>query len=250
MLSRPELVLFHCTFIALKARNNLTVNMDPREYKFPNEKRLFQAYVSSFQLLIPQTLSSRLTQIHRQIIDDGYQHSLIVYEDTRTRGMRLHAAVWDGELRACPVWTAFGRFGYPFRPHHHPPFTTTTSLPVLTRIQVTHQSASSRWLTRKSKHCVWINEIKLYVFCDKYNEAKMRRNKVGAFEIHFVSDEGTLRYPSSPPDPLPQQSCCSALAPARRLSFHAEERRHKTAAGRFKEVFYPPPASEPPGDGD
>ncbi|KAH8788459.1 hypothetical protein F5883DRAFT_5748 [Diaporthe sp. PMI_573] len=136
-----ELVLFHCTFIALKARNNLTVNMDPREYKFPNEKRLFQA----------------------QIIDDDYQHSLVVYEDTRTRGMRLHAAVWDGELRACPVWTAF----------------------------VTYQSASSRWIARKSKHCVWINEIKLYVFCDKYKEANMRRNKVRAFEIHFVSDEGT-----------------------------------------------------------
>lgn len=44
-VSRPELVLFHCTFIALKARNNLTVNMDPRECKFPNEKRLYQAYV-------------------------------------------------------------------------------------------------------------------------------------------------------------------------------------------------------------
>ncbi|POS77013.1 hypothetical protein DHEL01_v204590 [Diaporthe helianthi] len=156
-----ELVLFHCTFIALKARNHLTVSMDPREYKFPNEKRLFQA----------------------QIIDDDYQHSLVVYEDNRTRGMRLHAAVWDGELRACPVWTAF----------------------------VTHQSASSRWITHKSKHCVWINEIKLYVFCDKYKEANMRRNKVGAFEIHFVSDE---------------------------------------AAGRFKEVFCPAPASEPPGDGD
>lgn len=38
---------------------------------------------------------------------------------------------------------------------------------------------------------MWINEIKLYVFCDKYKEANMRRNKVGAFEIRFVSDEGT-----------------------------------------------------------
>lgn len=46
----------------------------------------------------------------RQIIDDDYQHSLIVYEDTRTQGMRLHAAVWNGELRTCPVWTAFGTF--------------------------------------------------------------------------------------------------------------------------------------------
>lgn len=126
--------------------------------------------------------------------------------------MRLHAAVWDGELRACPVWTAFGTFGYPHSPIaiiHHPPPPLTRPGPcpqnqaLLTRIQVTHQSASSRWLTRKSKHCVWINEIKLYVFCDKYKEANMRRNKVGAFEIHFVSDEGTLRYPSGPPSPLP-----------------------------------------------
>lgn len=35
-------------------------------------------------------------------------HSLIVYEDQMTKGLRLHAAVWDGELRQCPVWTAFG----------------------------------------------------------------------------------------------------------------------------------------------
>lgn len=46
--------------------------------------------------------------LHRQIIDDGYKHSLIVFEDLQTRGIRLHAAVWDGELRQCPVWTAFG----------------------------------------------------------------------------------------------------------------------------------------------
>lgn len=43
-----------------------------------------------------------------QIIDDGFKHSLIVYEDMQSRGLRLHAAVWEGELRQCPVWTAFG----------------------------------------------------------------------------------------------------------------------------------------------
>lgn len=47
-MSRAELVLFHCTFLALKARNSLTVNVDPREYKFPDEKRLFQACVVPF----------------------------------------------------------------------------------------------------------------------------------------------------------------------------------------------------------
>lgn len=61
----------------------------------------------------------------------------------------------------------------------------------------------------------------------------MRRNKVGAFEIHFVSDEGTwlMSLPASPR--------------VRRLS-----KETKTAAGRFKEVFYPAPASEPPDDGE
>lgn len=41
-------------------------------------------------------------------MDDGYKHSLVVYEDQQTHGVRLHAAVWDGELKQCPVWTTFG----------------------------------------------------------------------------------------------------------------------------------------------
>jgi len=49
-----------------------------------------------------------------QIIDDGFKHSLIVYDDQQTGGIRLHAAVWDGELRQCPVWTAFGKESCPW----------------------------------------------------------------------------------------------------------------------------------------
>jgi hypothetical protein len=37
------MVLFYCTFVALKARNTLTVQMHPDEYKLAREKRLFQA---------------------------------------------------------------------------------------------------------------------------------------------------------------------------------------------------------------
>lgn len=62
---------------------------------------------------------------------------------------------------------------------------------------VPDQPDSSHWLVLKSKHRVWINEIKLYIFCEKYKESNMRRNKVGAFEIYFVTDEGTC------PKPLP-----------------------------------------------
>ena len=46
----------------------------------------------------------------RRISDDGFWHSLIVYKDRSSGGIRLLAAVWDGPLRQCPVWTAFGSF--------------------------------------------------------------------------------------------------------------------------------------------
>ncbi|EQL01705.1 hypothetical protein OCS_02581 [Ophiocordyceps sinensis CO18] len=83
-----ELVLMHSTFVSLKARNGLTISLHPEEYDIRGEEKLFQACID----------------------DDGFKHSLIVYQDRSTRGLRLHTAVWDGELRGCPVWTAFGLF--------------------------------------------------------------------------------------------------------------------------------------------
>ncbi|KAL2122603.1 hypothetical protein VTJ04DRAFT_3058 [Mycothermus thermophilus] len=139
-----EMVLFYCTFVALKARNLLTVQVHPSEFHLRREKRLFQA----------------------QIIDDGYRHSLIVYEDLQTRGLRLHAAVWEGELRQCPVWTAF----------------------------VTQQSQSPTWLSRRSKRRVWLKDVLLYVFCGAYRQENMRQNKLAAFEIQFDKEEAAKRF--------------------------------------------------------
>lgn len=109
-----EMVLFHSTFVSLKARNALTVNVRVDEYKLAGERRLFQACVHSFRRFPQRSeifegareLANQ--RENRQIIDDDFRHSLIVYHDTQTKGIRLHAAVWDGELRRCPVWTAFG----------------------------------------------------------------------------------------------------------------------------------------------
>ncbi|KAL0936414.1 uncharacterized protein CTRU02_208629 [Colletotrichum truncatum] len=152
-----ELVLFHCTFVSLKARNLLTVSMNAREFKVSGESRLFQA----------------------QIIDDGFKHSLIVYQDVATKGLRLHAAVWEGELRQCPVWTAF----------------------------VTHQSASRTWLHRKSRHRIWLKDIQLYVFCHRYRQQNQRKGQAGAFEINFVSDVGATRFRQVFfPEPEPPQA--------------------------------------------
>ncbi|GKT89613.1 hypothetical protein Ct61P_07463 [Colletotrichum tofieldiae] len=139
-----ELTLFHCTFVSLKARNTMTINMNAKEFKLAGEKKTFQA----------------------QIIDDGFKHSLMVYQDVATQGFRLHAAVWDGELRLCPVWTAF----------------------------VTHQSASPTWLRRKTRHRVWLKDIQLYVFCKEYRQQNQRKGEAGAFEINFVSEDGAAHF--------------------------------------------------------
>jgi len=80
------MVLFHATFAALKARCPLTININPDDYSLAGERTLFRA----------------------QVIDDGFEHSLAVFQDDKCGGLRLHAAVWNGELRKCPIWTAFG----------------------------------------------------------------------------------------------------------------------------------------------
>lgn len=102
------MVLFYCTFGSLKCYNAMTVEVNVEEYKVHGERRLFQAYVSLVAMgpHLGHPFSNR--GVLRQIIDDGFKHSLIVYEDNKTKGIRLHAAVWEGELRQCPVWTAFG----------------------------------------------------------------------------------------------------------------------------------------------
>ncbi|PKS10506.1 hypothetical protein jhhlp_002258 [Lomentospora prolificans] len=149
-----EMVLFYCSFASLKAQNSLTLEVDSDEYILQGERRLFQA----------------------QIIDDGFKHSLIVYEDSETKGMRLHAAVWEGELRQCPVWTAF----------------------------ITHQYNSPTWLVKKSRHRVWLKEIQLYVFCHRYRPHKQRKNREGAFELNFINEKAASKFrdlfypPSSP----------------------------------------------------
>ncbi|ATZ55249.1 hypothetical protein BCIN_11g05250 [Botrytis cinerea B05.10] len=131
-----RLVLFHCSFVALKARSQLT-NLIPRDdYIIAGEVKIFQG----------------------QIVDDGFHHSLFVYENQQTHTLRLHAAVANGELRKCPIWTAF-----------------------ITDFQV----SSDTWLARHSRHRVWIQDLHLYVFCDEYSRRAQVR-KHGEFELYFV----------------------------------------------------------------
>lgn len=139
-----ELVLLYCCFLSFKTRNSLTLQVANEDLALWGERKLFQA----------------------RIVDDGFMHSLIVYEDYVTKGVRLHAAVWDGDLRQCPVWTAF----------------------------ITQQSASPKWIKRVSKTRVRLADIQLYVFCQEYRQQNQRINRAGAFEIRFVSEEAAKRF--------------------------------------------------------
>lgn len=143
-MSWEELALMHCCFVSLKARNNLTINVAPEELTIRGERKLFQA----------------------RIWDDGFLHSLIVYQDQMTRGLRLHAAVWDGVLRKLPVWTAF----------------------------VTHQFDSPKWMKRVSKTKVHLADLQIYVFCQEYQEQNQRRGTSGAFEICFISEDAAKHF--------------------------------------------------------
>ncbi|CCF41468.1 hypothetical protein CH063_11731 [Colletotrichum higginsianum] len=125
----------------------MTIDINASEFRLSGEKKTFQA----------------------QIIDDGYQHSLVVYQDIATQSFRLHAMVRDGVLRQCPVWTAF----------------------------VTHQSASPTWLQRKGRKRVWLKDVHLYVFCQEYRQQNQRKGEAGAFEINFVSESGAAHFPEA-----------------------------------------------------
>ncbi|PMD14561.1 hypothetical protein NA56DRAFT_583544 [Hyaloscypha hepaticicola] len=57
-------------------------------------------------------------------------------------------------------------------------------------MSLTHQSESPRWMERRSKHRIWLKDIRPYVFCDTYKKRHQFR-KDGEFEIYFVNEEGS-----------------------------------------------------------
>ncbi|KAL8785318.1 MAG: hypothetical protein Q9195_008687 [Heterodermia aff. obscurata] len=80
-----HLILFHCTFLALKAEdlaNHLRGTVDDELH---GEKVFFGGL----------------------IIDDHYEHALRVFRDRDSGCIRMQASVRSGDLKRTPVWTAF-----------------------------------------------------------------------------------------------------------------------------------------------
>ncbi|KAL4785688.1 hypothetical protein BJX76DRAFT_165416 [Aspergillus varians] len=79
------MVLFFCTFLALRSQDSRRTVSQIRDYELTQEDELFGS----------------------PIMDDGYLHALRVYRDKVTGAVRLQASIHRGEMERAPVWTAF-----------------------------------------------------------------------------------------------------------------------------------------------
>ncbi|KAI0015880.1 hypothetical protein F4780DRAFT_773223 [Xylariomycetidae sp. FL0641] len=193
-LTWEELVLFYCTFVCLKTHSERTTSLRPREYEIRQERCLFRA----------------------KIEDDKYDHMLSVYEDRITKGRRLQAAAWGGELHECPVWTAF----LPLEP-------------------------ADDWLVKKSRKRIWLRNIQIYTFNHDYRERHQRKGRLAAFELSFDKKEDATHFKelfitpepsiaealpsapaspeSTPPEPMPPEPMPPEPMPPRPTVVSAEE---------------------------
>ncbi|KAL3493648.1 hypothetical protein BJX62DRAFT_71212 [Aspergillus germanicus] len=80
-----DMVIFYCTFLALRSQDSGRPVEQIRDYELTHEEELFGS----------------------PILDDDYMHALRVYRDTKTGAVRLQASVHKGEMKRSPVWTAF-----------------------------------------------------------------------------------------------------------------------------------------------
>ncbi|KAA8646268.1 uncharacterized protein ATNIH1004_007695 [Aspergillus tanneri] len=80
-----EMVLFFCTFLALRSQDAGRPVERIRDYELDDEVELFGG----------------------QIVDDNFLHALRIYRDNISGVVRLQASVHKGEMKRAPVWTAF-----------------------------------------------------------------------------------------------------------------------------------------------
>ncbi|KAH8426939.1 uncharacterized protein LDX57_004662 [Aspergillus melleus] len=80
-----HMVLFFCTFLALRSQDCHKTVERIRDYELDDEEELFGG----------------------QIVDDNFLHALRVYRDNISGAVRLQASVHKGEMKRAPVWTAF-----------------------------------------------------------------------------------------------------------------------------------------------
>ena len=125
---------------------------------------------------------------------------LAVYQDKKCHVIRLHAAVRSGELKKCPVWSAFGMsssrnfsteviFDNFSLNELLSPEMPSLSWPRLIETTVSHESESPEWIYRRSAHRMWLKKLQPFVFCENYKKRRQIQKR-GEYEIYFVNKKG------------------------------------------------------------
>ena len=87
------LVLFFCTFLALRAEDTTQRNRSIIDSDMHNEKQYFGGSVTT------QYYSRSMLTTHSIINDDNFEHGLRVFRDKDSKGIRLQASVMRGEMK-------------------------------------------------------------------------------------------------------------------------------------------------------
>jgi len=96
LITGPEMVLFFCSFLALRSEDNKTEITAIADFQLHNEKLLFGGYADTGKS--NENCGQELTPT-RMIVDDYYQHALRLYRDKDSGGIRLQASVLRGDLK-------------------------------------------------------------------------------------------------------------------------------------------------------
>ncbi|CAD6593939.1 MAG: hypothetical protein ASARMPRED_008234 [Alectoria sarmentosa] len=83
--SYERMVLFFCSFLALRFEDLKAPVRKIEDYDLPKEKELFAG----------------------RIADDHYEHGLRLFQEKDTGAIRLQASAQTGDLKRKPIWTAF-----------------------------------------------------------------------------------------------------------------------------------------------
>lgn len=177
------MVIFFCTFLALRSQDSGRPVDDIKDYELDEEEEIFGGQVNPFKRLLSQFVCVYWLWACSQIIDDGYLHALRIYRDTVSGAVRLQASIHKGEMKRCvlacyvmtcallivlclvslraPVWTAF----------------------------ITHHISSSAWLRRPEPKTIYVRELRRAIFSSEYAPPKTQR---GEHILQFTSRSGRL----------------------------------------------------------
>ncbi|KKA21291.1 hypothetical protein T310_4667 [Rasamsonia emersonii CBS 393.64] len=133
-----KMVIFFCTFLALRSQDFHKPVQDIRDYELDDEEEMFGGY-----LFMPTA------RVYSLILEGRDPHALRVYRDIGSGAVRLQASVYEGERKRAPVWTAF----------------------------ITHHISSPAWLRRVGPKVIHVSELRRVVFCAEYTPPRTPRGE-------------------------------------------------------------------------